>query len=84
MTPANSACSVSVRLPGIDLVMEGEPSRVTDALMAPYSAPSAGPAPWHLYRLELHVAVGVATGEPYGATRWVSHTNLVEPDEKRA
>jgi hypothetical protein len=38
-----------------------------DALTAPYSAPSAGPAPWHLYRLTLHTAVGVATAEPHGA-----------------
>jgi len=40
------------------------------ALTAPFSAPSAGPAPWHLYALALHTAVGVATVEPYGATRW--------------
>ena len=90
---ANPACTVSVRLPGIDLVLEGEAHRDTDgptlerlaavyrtggwpasaegdALTAPYSAPSAGPAPWYLYRLTLHTAVGVATAEPYGATRW--------------
>jgi hypothetical protein len=90
---ANSACSVSVRLRSIDLVLEVEAHRVTDsstlervaavyrtggwpasveadALTAPYSAPSAGPAPWHLYRLTLHTAVGVATAEPHGATRW--------------
>ena len=89
----NPACSVSVRLSGIDLVLEGEAHRVTDAstlarlaavyrtggwpasvdgdaITAPYSAPSAGPAPWHLYCLTLHTAVGVATAEPYGATRW--------------
>ena len=41
-----------------------------DALTAPYSAPSAGPAPWYLYRLTLHTAVGVAGAEPPGATRW--------------
>jgi Pyridoxamine 5'-phosphate oxidase len=90
---ANPACSVSVRLPGIDVVLDGTAHRVTDsaalerlaavyrdggwpasvegdALTAPYSAPSAGPAPWHLYRLTLHTAVGVATAEPHGATRW--------------
>jgi hypothetical protein len=90
---ANPACSVAVRLPGVDLVLEGEASRVTDAstlerlaevyrkggwpaavqgdsFTAPYSAPSAGPPPWHLYRLTLHTAVGVATAEPHGATRW--------------
>ncbi|PSL52255.1 pyridoxamine 5'-phosphate oxidase [Saccharothrix carnea] len=89
----NPACSISVRLRGIDLVLEGEARRTTepavlervasiyrqggwpatvqnDALTAPYSAPSAGPAPWHVYRLTLHSAVGVATAEPHGATRW--------------
>ncbi|WP_189226700.1 pyridoxamine 5'-phosphate oxidase family protein [Saccharothrix coeruleofusca] len=89
----NPACTVSVRLPGIDLVLEGEAQRVADAaevervaavyradgwpavveggaLTAPYSAPSAGPPPWHLYRLALRTAFGVATAEPYGATRW--------------
>lgn len=25
---------------------------------------------WHLYRFALHIAFGVATAEPYGATRW--------------
>ena len=25
---------------------------------------------WHLYRLTLHSAVGVAAAEPHGATRW--------------
>jgi hypothetical protein len=90
---ANPACSVSVRVRDIDLVLEGEAHRVTDSstlervtavyrrggwpavvegdgLTAPYSAPSAGPAPWHLYRLTLYTAVGVATAEPHGATRW--------------
>jgi hypothetical protein len=41
-----------------------------DAFNAPFSAPSAGPPPWHLYRFSLHTAFGVATAEPYGATRW--------------
>ncbi len=89
----NPACNLSVRLRGLDLVLEGEAHRVTDpstlervaavyrsggwpatvtgdALTAPYSAPSAGPAPWYLYRLTLHTAVGVAGAEPHGATRW--------------
>jgi hypothetical protein len=38
--------------------------------VAPYSAPSAGPAPWDLYELTPAKAIGVATGEPFGATRW--------------
>ncbi|MEV4604526.1 pyridoxamine 5'-phosphate oxidase family protein [Amycolatopsis sp. NPDC049253] len=49
----------------------GWPATVAgDAFTAPYSAPSAGPAPWHVYALTLHTAVGVATTEPHGATRW--------------
>jgi pyridoxamine 5'-phosphate oxidase-like protein len=90
---ANPACTISVRLEGIDLILEGEASRVTDkptlekvaqlyreggwpaevqgdAFTAPFSAPSAGPPPWNLYRFTFHTAFGVATAEPNGATRW--------------
>jgi hypothetical protein len=90
---ANPACTVSVSLTGIDLVLEGAATRVTDpttleevaalyraggwpaevagdAFTAPYSAPSAGPPPWYLYRFTFHTAIGVATAEPFGATRW--------------
>jgi pyridoxamine 5'-phosphate oxidase-like protein len=89
----NPRCTISVRLPGIDLVLTGSAARVTDAdtleriaagyraggwpaevheeaLTAPFSAPSAGPPPWQVYRFTFHTAVGVATVEPYGATRW--------------
>lgn len=49
----------------------GWPAEVAgDALTAPFSAPSAGPPPWHLYRLIAHTAFGTATAEPHGATRW--------------
>ncbi|MQY14051.1 hypothetical protein SRB5_42120 [Streptomyces sp. RB5] len=41
-----------------------------DALTAPYSAPSAGPPPWYVYRLSFDTAVGVATAAPHGAMRW--------------
>ena len=41
-----------------------------DALTAPYSAPSAGPPPWDLYAVTPATAFGVASAEPYGATRW--------------
>ena len=90
---ASPACTIATSLEGIDLVMEGEASRVTDqptlealaslyrqggwpaevegeAFTAPYSAPSAGPPPWDLYRFTFHTVFGVATVEPYGATRW--------------
>jgi hypothetical protein len=91
---ANPACTISVHLEGIDLVLEGEVHRVTDpptlerlaqlyreeggwpaevqgdAFTAPYSAPSAGPPPWYLYRFTFHTAFGVGGEEPGGATRW--------------
>jgi hypothetical protein len=90
---ANPACTISVRLEGIDLALEGEAARERDpvrleraaaryreggwpaevegdALTAPYSAPSAGPPPWQLYRFRFHTVVGVATAEPHGGTRW--------------
>lgn len=40
------------------------------AFTAPYSAPSAGPPPWDLYRFVFHTVYGLATEEPSGATRW--------------
>jgi hypothetical protein len=89
----NPAGTISARLDGLDLVLEGEATRVTDpstleqaaaryraggwpaevagdAFTAPFSAPSAGPPPWYLYRFTFHTAVGVATVKPSGATRW--------------
>jgi Pyridoxamine 5'-phosphate oxidase len=89
----NPACTMSVRLEGIDLVLEGSAARTvepevlealaarfradgwaaeveSDALVAPFSAPSAGPPPWHLYRFRFHTVFGVAGVEPFGATRW--------------
>lgn len=41
-----------------------------DAFTAPFSAPSAGPPPWYLYRLDYETVFGVAGAEPNGATRW--------------
>lgn len=87
------ACTISTQQEGIDLVLEGEATRITDAetlegvaaryrdvgwpaevegdaFTGQYSAPSAGPPPWHLYRFTFHTAFGVATAEPHGATRW--------------
>ncbi|WP_067806933.1 pyridoxamine 5'-phosphate oxidase family protein [Actinomadura formosensis] len=90
---ANPACTLSVRAPVADVVLEGTAERVTDpavlepvaaayreggwparvdgdAFTAPYSAQSAGPPPWHLYRFIYHTVVAVGTVEPFGATRW--------------
>jgi len=47
-----------------------EPTVEGDGFTAPYSAPSAGPPPWHLYRFTFETVFGVAGAEPYGATRW--------------
>jgi hypothetical protein len=89
----NSACTLSLRLDGIDLILEGDAHRVVDsttleavaaafrdggwpavvdgdAITAPYSAPSAGRSPWHLYRVAVQTAFGVALREPHGASRW--------------
>ena len=58
------------RLAGL-YAAQGWPASVSDgALTADYSAPSAGPAPWNLYVMTPSTAFGVATAEPFGATRW--------------
>lgn len=52
---------------------EGWPAQVDEsgvALTAPNSAPSAGPPPWRVYRLDPRAATAVLTVEPGGATRW--------------
>jgi PPOX class probable F420-dependent enzyme len=52
---------------------QGWPARVDDtglALTAEFSAPSAGPPPWHVYRLSPRTATALLTVEPGGATRW--------------
>jgi pyridoxine/pyridoxamine 5'-phosphate oxidase len=51
----------------------GWPARVDEsgtALTAEYSAPSAGPPPWHVYRLVPTAAMALQTVDPGGATRW--------------
>jgi len=52
-------------------VAQGWPAHVENgSFTAEFSAPSAGPPPWDLYELTPSTAYGVATAEPYGATRW--------------
>jgi pyridoxamine 5'-phosphate oxidase-like protein len=63
-TPTLEAVAAVYRGGGWPVQVEG------DAFTAPYSAPSAGPPPWHLFRLTTHTVFGVASAEPYGATRW--------------
>jgi hypothetical protein len=54
-------------------VDHGWPARVDEsgtALTAEFSAPSAGPPPWHVYRVVPKTATVVSTVEPGGATRF--------------
>ena len=46
------------------------PDETGRAITAEYSAPSAGPPPWTVYRVTPVTATAVATVEPGGATRW--------------
>ena len=51
----------------------GWPARVDDtgvALTADFSAPSAGPPPWVIYRLVPDRTTALETVEPGGATQW--------------
>ena len=41
-----------------------------DSFTVPYSAPSAGPPPWHLCQFTFHIVIGLSTTERDGATRW--------------
>jgi PPOX class probable F420-dependent enzyme len=52
---------------------EGWPCRVDEsgtALTAAFSAPSAGPPPWHVFKLTPTKATALQTVEPGGATTW--------------
>ena len=52
---------------------DGWPARVDESgrsITAEYSAPSAGPPPWFVYRITPRSATGLLTIEPGGATRW--------------
>jgi PPOX class probable F420-dependent enzyme len=51
----------------------GWPCSVDDsgvALTAEFSAPSAGPPPWFVYRITARTATALLTVDPGGATRW--------------
>jgi len=52
---------------------EGWPAEVDEtgtALTAEFSAPSAGPPPWAVYRMTPRSATALLTVDPGGATRW--------------
>jgi nitroimidazol reductase NimA-like FMN-containing flavoprotein (pyridoxamine 5'-phosphate oxidase superfamily) len=90
---ANPACTIAVKVTGLDVTLTGTAELMTDAatleqiakiyrdggwpaevagdaLTAPFSAPSAGPPPWHVFRFTFDTIVAVATAEPWGAMRW--------------
>ena len=49
----------------------GWPATVDNGgLTAEYSAPSAGPPPWHVYRVTPTTVFALGASEPYGATRF--------------
>jgi len=60
---------------------QGWPATVArDALTAEFSAPSAGPPPWHVYRVVPSRVYALGTAEPYGATRFVLAPPAQEAD----
>ncbi len=62
--PTLEQLAARCRADGWPVTVEG------DAFTGPFSAPSAGPPPWHLYRFAFHTAIANATAEPHGATLW--------------
>ena len=54
-----------------EYVRVGWPAQVDGgALTAEYSAPSAGPPPWQVYKITPATVFAFGTAEPYGATRF--------------
>jgi Pyridoxamine 5'-phosphate oxidase len=54
-----------------EYVRVGWPAQVEgDAMTAEYSAPSAGPPPWHVYKITPSTVFAFGTAEPDGATRF--------------
>jgi nitroimidazol reductase NimA-like FMN-containing flavoprotein (pyridoxamine 5'-phosphate oxidase superfamily) len=52
-------------------VRNGWPAEVAgDALTAEYSASSAGPPPWYVYRVQPSTVFALGTSEPFGATKF--------------
>ena len=50
---------------------DGWPAEVADdALTAPYSAQTAGPPPWHLFRFRFSKVIALRLSESGGAMRW--------------
>ena len=48
-----------------------EPDETGTGIRAPFNAPTQGPPPWNVYRIDPHSATVVASEEPGGLTRFV-------------
>ena len=51
-----------------------KPTVVEEGFTAKYSAPSAGPPPWHVYEVKPKTIFALGTSAPVGATRWSFQT----------
>jgi hypothetical protein len=58
------------RIAGVYAAGGWAPTVRDGAFYAEFSAPSAGPPPWHLYELTPATLYALGTAEPFGATRW--------------
>lgn len=90
---ANPYATISTRVLGFDVTVEGTVSQVDDpelleqlaaqyrdggwpaevagdAFTAPYSAQTAGPPPWHVYRFRVSQVIALRLSESGGAMRW--------------
>jgi hypothetical protein len=47
-----------------------EPDESGSGITAPFNAPSQGPPPWNVYRIEPRSAIVVSATEPGGLTRF--------------
>jgi hypothetical protein len=68
--PASSAACGLRFLAGVFAAGGWAPAVAGGGFTHDYSAPSAGPPPWHVYEITPEDAYAVATKEPGGATRW--------------
>lgn len=48
-----------------------EPDETGTGLTAPFNAPTQGPPPWHVYRIETRSVIAGISAEPGGLTRFV-------------
>lgn len=47
-----------------------EPAESGSGITAPFNAPSQGPPPWHVFRVDIRSVIAVLSAEPGGLTRF--------------